>query len=451
MIDIYLGTTTSKTYLHGLNVVAPIKSTQFIPTAGHADTIEEVLEIILAGAGIFACLQSLEQLITVAKMWQGFRYGAPVYLGCRVVATEGYYRSEVLDGWIEPGGGAASGPAQRGKESLIVRLHVRRPNYWESETLVALTLVNQQTPGGISTGIQIYNHGDAGHDNFVTIDDALISGGLPARCMIDLYSDINDARFIRNVYMGLTALASSGHALISLVLEGEDGTGGADIADANSSGGKYRALTWAGTTEALLEYWVLSSNILNYLRGGLVKMVARLQAVHAYTDLYFKWKIEFALTSTILWESDWVNVAANEFLQVLPGVRLPPFPQSFDDVPYGLLRLKLYARRDASDTNFWRLDFIQMFVTEGYREWTSICGAKYAWVLDDNGFMGTLTTHAAAGAGELVTHQGAGSQLLLMPGVNNKIVFLWDQDDLTAPIARTAVVTITYAPRVRSI
>ena len=450
-MDLYLGTAASKVYLNGTSIVKPVVGAVFTPAKGGLfDKIEEVIVVSLVFATGYAIddwLLSIERLFELAQVWQARRFsGGCVSLGCQVDSADGYYLSPVSGGWIEQMG---NGPADRGYGSLAVKLHVTRANWWEKAIASVVNLTNLQGDSKvdlIETGLlQVINHTDAGHSGYVAIASTSVLGSLPARTVITYNNSTNDALLLRNLYINHNVYSAP--ATLGLILEGEAGTGGTATVDAVCSGGYYQAITWSGTAANLLEYWTISGANVDKFACSECHAIARLKNVHAYNDLWFQWQVQYGAVK--LWESPWVLGVAGAALQELPLVRVPPWYLSGISASSDM-KLCLYARRDSGTNQALDLDYIQLMVQDGYRKLEGIYPIPYNFALRDDGYSGIVDTVNQIGApGALSSHVGRGSQIMLRPGVAQRLYFLADMDDLTAGIARTGVVSVLYYPRVR--
>jgi hypothetical protein len=463
-MDLYLGTTTNKIYLNGASMAAPVIGANFVlktgtlsprptlslplVTAGEASGVGELVQDMLTvnlvesdSAAIDDWMASIERMIEAAKLWQARRVGLVVCLGCQVDGADGYWLAPVLDGWIEQVG---AGVADRSAGSLSIRLHLIRKNWWEADSPTAVHLTNLQ--GSEQSMLTVYNHNDTGHSSYVGIDGAEVLGSLPARTIVLYHNAMNDGLAVRNLYISHNAWSAP--SVLSLILEGDNGTGGVKTADSSCSNGFYQAITWSGAAAALLEYWTIAGADVDRFAGTECHAVARLKNTFAYTDLWFQWQVQSG--TTMLWQSPWMLGIPGQALQDLPMTRIPPWFLN-GIYPSRSLKLCLYARRDAGGSMEIDLDFVQLMPQDGYRKLEAVYPAPYDFDLQDDGYFGVLATiNELGGAGVLATHVGRGKQIMLIPGIYQRLYFLLDNDDLSAAIDRAGTVVVQYYPRVRS-
>jgi hypothetical protein len=409
-----------------------MKLLHYYPLASPTDITETAEVFFTTGsASERTDIASINRLFEQARRYQLLRIGSAVYVEYKPSASDAaYYRSEVKDGSI------VIGNAQRA--SII---WTRRP-YWEGpETQIPLT--NESATANTS-GLTVYNHDDltANHDNYAGIVAADVIGDLPAPPRIEITNNYNSATDAGQVYIAHNV--NSPPLVFDQILEGEEGTGGTNTSDANSSGGYYKALSWAATTETDLLTWQLSAIYLKNCAGNYFRFLMRLQASLAYTDLWLRLKILMA--STTAWQSELVLARSGHTLQEVATLQLPPYMvgsgESMTDKTY----LVLSARRNAGGTHTLDVDFAQLSPMDGWRNLQSIAyNTPYQAILMDDMIRGYTYTDTAGGMfGNYYTNS---SPIMLIPNKAQRLYFLHEASTGTAPIARTLSIKVYYRPR----
>lgn len=316
-----------------------------------------------------------------------------------------------------------------------VQVILERDPYWESKTETTLALTNRGTTGGSSA--DIVNHQDAGatDDLYIEIPADQVTGVISTPAIIEYKNTVNDAVLVDNLIVGHFAASGtiSPPAAASLIMEGDV------TADANCSGGKYKALTWADALENQLLSWTKASGDFqqrNY------KMIARLRDVVAYTDLWLK--VKLLSGSTVLTETRWTLVTAGKSLVSIGTLQIPPF--RFGSIlDLGNLTVAIYEKQAAGSGTI-NLDYLAAIPLDGWRKYSAITGLAYNETILDDPVDEILVTKYSTNY--KVTHKiEEGDPIMLQPGVKNVLYFLHDTTTGTAPIARTANVVVKCHPR----
>lgn len=304
--------------------------------------------------------------------------------------------------------------------------------FWET---VAATTLQVSNSGGSSGAIVNHGDTDTGNDFYLEIADTEVIGAIPAPAIIEFKNTTNDARTVDNLYVGHFAQSKPANppAESNLVLEG---SGTADI---SCSGGSYAALNWTGTGENQLTSWSLATGLLGQRH---FKLAARFQAGFAYTDLWLQARLMSG--SLVLAKTRWEMMQANRELQLIGTLQIPPFRHG-TYIDMGNLTVALYEKRAGGDGTI-NLDYIALLSQDSWRHYGAISGLAYNETLIDNPVEESMVT--LYGTSYKATHMiEAGMPIMLQPGVKNILYFLHDTDTGTAPIARTATVTVKYHPR----
>jgi len=318
----------------------------------------------------------------------------------------------------------------------VVRVVIERMPWWETVEPVTLDTSNS---GGTSGAI--VNHQDAttGHDFYLEIADTAVPGGLPTPAIIEFKNTVDDARTVDNIYIGqfVESKPASLPTETTLVLEGSGS------ADAACSGGAYATLSWTGATENQLATWSLATT---FMGQRYYKLIARFRDTFAYTDLWLQARLLSG--SLVLAQTRWEMMSASRALQLIGTLQIPPFRHGAY-IDLGNLTVALYEKRAGGDGTI-NLDYIALLPQNGWRHYGAISGLAHDKILIDNPVDDYLVTNYITSYE--VTHMVEGGlPIMLKPGVKNILYFLHDTDTGTAPIARTATVTIKCHPRKRTI
>lgn len=218
------------------------------------EPVTETITMMVIGTSI-SDMQSrksvLEQMLGIANRRNDvksvqYRTGERVWLRVTPDGDSTTWRAEILSARLEPDGAALRVWGNK-KERLHLTL---TRSVWEDDTERAITVVNNN--GSNSTGLTVRNHedGGAGHDNWVQIAAAQITGGLPAPAIIKLKNTYGSALYLSKYYFWNNAYATPN--TLWHVIEGENaqaGYGGAAVADAIMSNGSKWSLTFSDSGE----------------------------------------------------------------------------------------------------------------------------------------------------------------------------------------------------------
>ena len=219
-----------------------------------AEPVTETLSLTVSGSSI-ADMQSrkatLEQILEIANRRNDIRSpqyktGDKTFLRITPDGDSTTWRAEILAARLEPDSSAL---VAWGNKKERFRLTITR-TVWEDDTERAITLANNN--GTNSTGLTVYNHedGGAGHDNWVQIAAAQVTGGLPAPAIVKWKNSYGSSLYLSKYYFWNNAYATPN--TLWYVLEGENalsGYGGAASADAIMSNGSKWSITFSNTAE----------------------------------------------------------------------------------------------------------------------------------------------------------------------------------------------------------
>jgi hypothetical protein len=330
-----------------------------------------------------------------------------------------------------------------------------RPSGAES---YALTNLNGTDVNSSTTGLNVFNCNDGSGVspsklcNYIDVTPT--PGDDPTEMSWWIFNKTNDAAIIRKIHYAINAGANSDDAPCSL--EFEDGTGGTETASAAASGGYYNIITWTEVVEKQIYTYPLDGANLVYYGGKMFKLFTKLFSALGRSDIYLKFKI---LNGTsILADSGWHLAQSADEIQEVGVLEIPPVSHTFDFSKYGNLTLALYAKCSTAGTKTLNGDFIQLMPVEhGIRMITDIIGELgYDDFVSDKGnelthgnmLVSVIATTPITFSPGLVA---VGERIRLIPGRLNRIYFLHDLQDGTAPINHKLLVGFTGHPRYRSI
>lgn len=390
------------------------------------------------GDDLRTTLQTVESLFLAAIEYQNRRGGSPVYVEFAAEDDDDVYRSEILYGTMEPGREALWWWADAAVEATLIW---KRRFYWEGPE-AELSLEN--THGSGAGGLTVYNHYDAGHENFVDVAGADVAGVLLAPARIEITNTYNDSARLYEVFIGHNVYADPSD--LDTVLEGEDADSpaGAGTPNADCSEGDYKATSTLAAAQASIMEWDLSSDLLGHCNGRWFRLLMRLQATDGTSGTDIQPKIKFALT--VVGEGEEVRLNSSYELQDLGVVQLPPWLQGMDAEMYSVT-LCLYGRR-ASATGELGVDFVQLTPMDSYRVLKPRgYGASYGVRVVDDGIGGWLWTDGWSGDQRTGHYVGEGQPVRLVPGKDQRIYFLMANSVGESEILRTASVRVYYRPR----
>src|SRR4026209_2888507 len=125
--------------------------------------------------------QIVDRLFEQARNYHSSETGAKVYLEVDFGSTGTYYRSRLINGYIELDDETIGVLWDR---RLQLTLHVTRQPFWEG-ALTQIPLTNASATDN-TTGLTVTNSYDSTAENFVDINDEDVLGDLPAPIMVEI-------------------------------------------------------------------------------------------------------------------------------------------------------------------------------------------------------------------------------------------------------------------------
>jgi len=199
-------------------------------------------------------------------------------------------------------------------------------------------------------------------------------------------------------------------------------------------------LSWADALENQIVNWQLASGA---FRQKNYKVIARLKAAVAYSDLWLQAKL--IMGTTVITETRWVLVNAGQELITIGSIQIPPF-RFGTHIDLGNLTLALYEKK-ASGAGVLDLDYIATIPQDSWRRFGAITGLAYNETLIDDPVNDTLVTLYSSSSHKITHKIDEGNPIMLQPGVKNVLYFLHDTTAGNSPIARTGNVVVKIHPR----
>jgi hypothetical protein len=333
--------------------------TRYVPTAPDLDAdgnyrpITEAAEFFISdssAANVQAKIGSIERLLQDAVRAQS-GLCAPVYLQFQTGADAAAWRSEIMSYRLLLGEDASVNLYQ---QRMDCRLIVTRRHYWEgAEAELELSTSNQAAATG---GRTIYNHDDAGtgHDNWVQIATAQVTGALPAGTRIQIGNGAGSVRTWRRLYVALNALSDP--ANFSHILEAEARLSGGTI-QANAAASNGSEVTFTLSASSVTIQWSISATLLADAAGRMFRILAAVNGASGTPSGTAQIAVR-NWAGTNLWKGDTVPMPSAAGLLDLGAIPLPPGGYS---TTYGELRLALVI----TGTGTWKIDYLQLTPTDG--------------------------------------------------------------------------------------
>ena len=392
-----------------------------------------------SAATIRAAVNAIELLLHDA--WQRDRVqNARLYVEYRPLDSDSYFRSVVVGGSVQWSSNPAKRRLSASTNTVELAITWTRRNWWEGdEAELQLSTSNAAAATG---GRTIYNHDDSGtgHDNWVQIAAAQVTGDLPGACRVQLANSVGSARSYRKLFLGVNAYSDPGN--LTHMLEAESASGGGTVtSDANCSNSSRLDIAPSSSTITLT--WSLSAAQLQRTRGRWFRLLLRVNDHSG--DLRVRPQVRDASGAYTLWSGDAV-VLPSQYGGIfdLGSVPLPPGGYAS---AYGALTLAIQF----TGTSVTELDFVQLTPLDSFRYLECMGSVANGESVVDNGYDGLA--YVLSGSAYLPLVAPRGEPLMLFPGLTQRVIVL--QQNLTgnsqAPIADTFSVRVWHRPRRRTI
>lgn len=395
--------------------------------------VTETIEIMFENSSktaLQAQVNSINQLLYLAKHRQTKRTGSKVYLLFTVDGDSDTYRSEVLSGRLELGEDAMRHYANI---KVQARLYVTRRYYWEdnSETELQLSKSNVSATTG---GVTIYNHDDSGtgQDNWVQIAAAQVDGDLPAPLRLTMTNNSGATQNYSSFYIGTNAFSDP--ANFTHIIEGEDAiSGGTVTSDSSCSGGsKLVNSSWTGTNLVQLP---LEDTQLQKTDGRWFRLIMRLADLTS--SCYITPQIRDGNGLITLYSGNEVLINSDASLVDLGAVPLPP---SAANVSWSDMVLTLSMR--AVSTAGIQIDFVCLMPTDSYATFKQL-----GYGIPNNGVVTIDGIEGAIHSAGFPIYSAPMPTVWVYPNKLQRLIFLHDETTGPPDIDNTFSVRAYYRKR----
>jgi hypothetical protein len=426
---------------------------KYVPATPEADanSITETATILITASSL-ANLQSdiaaINKVFDRARMFQAGKSIIQCFIKFQGSGESLTWQSEIFDGKVVLPDSALAG--DWANTQLSVGVVWSRSPFWESDTWTALPLTNGNGTS-ITSAINVYNENDGSgaspskKNNYVDIAAADIAGELPAPVKMVITPISNPIfRFFMGVQAdiaGLGLVQPWGDVMTSGAANFIGS--GTETANADSSGGYYLSLSiLAGLTITLSK----SIDVSAY-QGGYFKFIVRWASLGT-EDITFQFKLIAPEGYPVVAESaEFLNVDSDSFYVAYGDMKIYPrmfLPRSGSSGNY---ILTMYITNNTAGTVTPGIDFIFMMPTTYYVCIGSDNIDVTSKVVYSEGLENLLYREMlATGAQAEVMHTYQGSGIYLVPGVNNRVHFLWASGG-TSSVTDKITLQMWYKPR----
>lgn len=309
-------------------------------------------------------------------------------------------------------------------------LNLTRADFWEG-SLRSLPLNDTLQP------VTLTNHSDAhsGHSHSAAIRAADCAGDLPAPLRLEIGVPAGGADPLGNARLALDAGADGP------TLQAEDAfcpITSSTRSDAACSGGACRNLTWSSNDETAVLRWSLDSAALAACAGRAFRPLLRLTGLNLLSGLDFHLRLAYS-GMLLADENGCARAALNTSLVELPPIFLPPFAPA--GMPLQALELWLYARRSGGAAV--ELDDLLLLPAANWRSLQAAVSVPPGCTLADSSVEPYAYTVSAAG--QALASHNAGGELLLAPGLDQRLALL----AVDSPPGMSLTLLASYWPRRR--
>jgi len=279
-------------------------------------------------------------------------------------------------------------------------------------------------------------------NNYIEVAAADADGVVNSPVRLELTNNNGAAVTFEDIHIGISHMNDI--ANFGFTLEAEDGNGGTTTENAAASGANYRAITWPGSSEVQVWTYALTKTVLAAARGGYFLPVVRLQGGTIASTLSLR--VNLKLANTIVYEGALVALTADDYLQPLGTIQLPPYLER-QTAPKALT---LSLRAVKTGGGAINLDYIQLIPLDGYRFLRQL---NYAVPDNNTLFVDELWDRRGmvyggdSTGGYYRVWVKRGTKLALQPATKQRIYILHDESDNTSNIGREFTSKLYYRPR----
>ena len=398
--------------------------------------------------------QQLQRLLTKAERRQNSRSGSAVYINFGPYNISGSYRSEILGGRIDMTDRSFNA-THWGNRKVEFMMTFTRRYFWEGDEVTIGDIKNSH---GTGASIQVYNHNDSGHNNYIEISASSVTGEISTPPKISLINSAGSTMYPRDIFISHNVINNPGS--FSHMIEGESAsTSGSIVASANYSSGSALQM-WTGasslTTQNRRATWELTGSILDNCYGSHFAILARLDGTPVTASTYVQVKLVYPWSTglSVLFEGPEIEIspvlsATYDGIFNFGTLKLPPnlsFTSGFDSIG-----LSMYVRTSAS--YYINVDYIQLSpVDTGFRRINQV--GVNGWVsgqiaLDEPNESTYSSGSTSAEASKYNLFTLSGKQINLYPGELQRLYILQSDYDTNYHVYSNRVVyaRVSYRPR----
>lgn len=401
--------------------------TDFQPGNNTLETKETNLfaDLILLGtrATIQTTKDTLDSMLSNARRAQLDFSLTKIYV--EVDTGNGYIRSEVVDGNLETESDFFDRVA---KDHAPVRLWLKRKNYWE-EAEVQIPLTNENGTNN-TTGLTVYNTNDMTGTapnkrvNYVKMVAANVMGSIPTPPRIEIVNTYAPTGSrLSNFWMGL-AIDDAAYPLIWYL-------------------DRTMTKNWAYDTETQISLTTLTTEFLNGANGAHYRVFTKSSG--AYQDLRLNAALYFPASVALTPMQRAPEIVTNYASIVdLGTLQIPPWlPNVKNQAEIGL---RIGGRRQGgynvtlSDIFLFPANAFRQLIPRGY-------GIALDVRLVDDGIIDRVWTDGWDGGGKTGHYSGYGDLIKLIPGKDQRLLFLSNSMTNGNADDQTKTIKLFYRPR----
>jgi len=279
-------------------------------------------------------------------------------------------------------------------------------------------------------------------NNYLEIAAAQVGGVVNAPVRLELTNAAGEAVAYKDMHVGVSRLNNVANFIFTL--EAAAGTGGTETDDAACNKGNYNAITWAGDSEVAVWTYTLTAAMLAASRGAYFIPIVRLNGGTIDTTIALRLNIK--LSTTTVHEGALITLAADNYMQALGLLQLPPYLERI--TAPAALTLSLRAKKTGGGA--LNLDFIQLVPVDAYRHLKqlgySVADGDSIYIdelIDRQGYVYGVDSSAK----NYQVWLRRGAPLMVQPSTKQRIYLLYDESDSTQNIGRKMTAKLYYRPR----
>lgn len=430
VLNLYDGTTTI-TLASGTCILG-----HYVPQAPKkaGEPVTEPIEVTITGASTTAmqtAKEAIDRMFEAARLRAESEDGPRIFLQYQPIGDATLWRSEILDGRVEPGSEAMT---TWSNAKMGARLIVTRAPFFEG-ALTQAPLTNGNGTNNTS-GLTVWAHDDStsGEDNYAGIASGVIGGAMPTPAMIYLANATGSGQIYANFYIANNMFDTS----MAHIIEGEDRQASYGTVGSGSpySNGQYLIYSVNGTSGVL---WDLSSTTMQKLAGRHMRLMAKMPSFSTSPPIYVRPYIKDATGLVTLRRGQEVKLSVDD--NYFQDLGVLPFPPGGNNPAVGSATLYLEFRTSQLETI--HTDFMQLTPADPLRfrhfVQRGLTIPNGGTIIDDG--IERQIYYASGGA----SYEPKTLPLHLWPGVAQRLYFL--HDGYGATVDWKLNVKVYYRPR----